>query len=189
MTPYAAAVAILPGSRPHECPPPRADADGRLRARPIRSRRAWMLAFWSRQAWTKLRGVGSETCALRRVATFDVDPTVGAMGVLRAFDAAPMRFRDGIPEAALAEAIPVAYRVGNDDGVCREGACSARSTWPCRTSCSDRRAFVGVAPTGSARRLHRRGAWRTHSTAATSSPRRVRRGRSWVLGAARRRSR
>ncbi len=54
-----------------------------------------------------------ELCAARRVGTFDVDPHVGAMGVLRAFDAALCASGTASLEAALSRAVPViAYRVG-----------------------------------------------------------------------------
>jgi lipid-A-disaccharide synthase len=52
------------------------------------------------------------TCAGRQVATFDVDPYVGATSVLSAFDAALCASGTASLEAALARAVPVvAYRV------------------------------------------------------------------------------
>jgi lipid-A-disaccharide synthase len=54
-----------------------------------------------------------ETCSVRRVATFDVDPTVGASPLLPAFDVAVCASGTASLEAALARAVPiVAYRVG-----------------------------------------------------------------------------
>jgi len=51
-------------------------------------------------------------CEARHVATFEVDPHVGAMGVLRAFDASLCASGTASLEAALARAVPVvAYRV------------------------------------------------------------------------------
>ena len=53
------------------------------------------------------------TCAFRRVSTFDVDPYVGALGVLRAFEVALCASGTVTLEAALARAVPIAaYRVG-----------------------------------------------------------------------------
>lgn len=112
MTPYAAAVAVLPGSRPHEVrrllPPmldayervrsDRASIDGRVLVAPSLddSTRRWMRAL----------------CASRRVATFDVDLLGGAMAVLPAFDASLCASGTASLEAALAHAVPVVtYRV------------------------------------------------------------------------------
>jgi lipid-A-disaccharide synthase len=54
-----------------------------------------------------------DLCAARRLGTFHVDPHVGAMGVLRAFDAALCASGTASLEAALSRAVPVvAYRVG-----------------------------------------------------------------------------
>ncbi|MGH7270070.1 MAG: lipid-A-disaccharide synthase [Polyangiaceae bacterium] len=113
MTPYAAAIAVLPGSRPHEVRrllvpmldayesirADRASVDARVLVAPSLDEitRAWLI----------------ETCAVKRVTTFDVDPTVGAVGVLRAFDASLCASGTGSLEAALARAVPiVSYRVG-----------------------------------------------------------------------------
>jgi lipid-A-disaccharide synthase len=113
MTPYAAAVAILPGSRPHEVRrllTPMLDAYERVRsdrasvdARVLvassldDATRAWMVA----------------ACTARRVQLFDVDPHTGALGVLGAFEAALCASGTASLEAALARAVPVvAYRVG-----------------------------------------------------------------------------
>ena len=113
MTPYAATVAVLPGSRPHEvrrllCPmldayeqvrSDRASVDARVLVAPSldEGTRRWL----------------DEVCATRRVGTFEVDPHVGAMKVLRGFDTALCASGTASLEAALARAVPVvAYRVG-----------------------------------------------------------------------------
>jgi len=113
MTPYAATVGVLPGSRPHEVRrllvpmldayesvrADRASVDARVLVAPSLddSTRQWL----------------RELCAARRVGTFDVDPHVGAMGVLRAFDTALCASGTASLEAALSRAVPVvAYRVG-----------------------------------------------------------------------------
>ena len=113
MTPYADAVAILPGSRPHEVRrllEPMLDAYERVRsdrasvdARVLvassldHATRAWMVA----------------ACAARHVSLFDVDPHTGALGVLGGFQASLCASGTASLEAALAGAIPVvAYRVG-----------------------------------------------------------------------------
>jgi lipid-A-disaccharide synthase len=113
MTSLAAAVAILPGSRPHEVRrllvpmleayesvrSDRASVDGRvLVAASLDDATRW---------WV------NAVCAERHVATFDVDPYIGAMSVLPAFDAALCASGTASLEAALARAVPVvAYRVG-----------------------------------------------------------------------------
>ncbi len=113
MTPYAAAVAILPGSRPHEVRRllvPMLEAYERVRSDRA-SVDARVLVASSLDDATRgwLRGV----CASRRVATFDVDPHAGAVGVLRAFDVSLCASGTASLESALARAIPVvAYRVG-----------------------------------------------------------------------------
>ena len=113
MTPYAATVAVLPGSRPHEVRrllvpmldayeivrADRASVDARVLVAPSldESTRRWL----------------RDLCAARRVGTFEVDPHVGAMGVLRAFDASLCASGTASLEAALSRAVPViAYRVG-----------------------------------------------------------------------------
>jgi lipid-A-disaccharide synthase len=113
MTPYAATVAVLPGSRPHEVRRllvpmldayeqvrfDRASVDARVLVAPSldEGTRRWL----------------DEVCATRRVGTFEVDPHVGAMGVLRGFDTALCASGTASLEAALARAVPVvAYRVG-----------------------------------------------------------------------------
>jgi lipid-A-disaccharide synthase len=113
LTPYASAVAILPGSRPHEVRrllapmldayeivrEERASVDARLLLAPSldRATRAW----------------GRVEAHKRHVAVVDVDPVRGAHEVLRAFDAALCASGTASLEAALARAVPVvAYRVG-----------------------------------------------------------------------------
>jgi lipid-A-disaccharide synthase len=113
MTPYAATVGVLPGSRPHEVRrllvpmldayelvrADRASVDARVLVAPSLddSTRRWL----------------RDLCAARRVGTFEVDPHVGAMGVLRAFDTTLCASGTASLEAALSRAIPViAYRVG-----------------------------------------------------------------------------
>jgi lipid-A-disaccharide synthase len=113
MTPYASAVAVLPGSRPHEVRSllvpmldayetvraDRASVDGRVLVAPSidRSTRGWL----------------ERVCRERHVATFEVDPHTGAMSVLSAFDAALCASGTASLEAALARAVPiVVYRVG-----------------------------------------------------------------------------
>jgi lipid-A-disaccharide synthase len=113
MTPYAATVAILPGSRPHEVRrllapmleayelvrSDRASVDARVLVAPSldEGTRRWVHAL----------------CAARRVETFEVDPLTGAMRVLRAFDAALCASGTASLEAALSRAVPVVvYRVG-----------------------------------------------------------------------------
>jgi lipid-A-disaccharide synthase len=113
MTPLAAAVAVLPGSRPHEVRrllvpmldayetvrSDRASVDARVLVASSldRSTRAWL----------------QDQCATRHVETFDVDSRVGAGAVLHAFDVALCASGTASLEAALARAVPiVAYRVG-----------------------------------------------------------------------------
>ena len=113
MTPYAASIAILPGSRPHEVRrllrpmlegyervrADRASVDGRVLLAPSldAATRAWACAV----------------CASERIEVFHVDPAAGAAGLLRAFDVALCASGTASLEAALARAVPiVAYRVG-----------------------------------------------------------------------------
>jgi lipid-A-disaccharide synthase len=113
MTPYAPAVAILPGSRPHEVRhllrtmlegyervrTDRASIDGRVLLAP------------SLDAGT--RRWAHEICASQHVETYDVDPATGAAAILAAFDASICASGTASLEAALARAVPVvAYRVG-----------------------------------------------------------------------------
>ena len=113
MTPYASAVAVLPGSRPHEVRRllvPMLDAYEHVRSDRA-SVDARVLVASSLDEPTR-RWI-STLCATRRVRTFDVDPQVGAMGVLRAFDASLCASGTASLEAALSRAMPViAYRVG-----------------------------------------------------------------------------
>ncbi|MDP9000544.1 MAG: hypothetical protein M3O46_10580 [Myxococcota bacterium] len=113
MTPFAAAVAVLPGSRPHEVRRllvPMLDAYERVRAdRASVDARVLMAASLDAATRDWTRGV----CKARYVSTFDVDPCLGAMEVLRAFDVALCASGTVTLEAALANAIPVVcYRVG-----------------------------------------------------------------------------
>jgi lipid-A-disaccharide synthase len=113
MTPFAAAVAVLPGSRPHEVRrllvpmldayevvrSDRASVDARVLVAPSldQATRAWL----------------QRLCEKRHLMTFEVDPHVGALNVLPAFDAALCASGTASLEAALARAVPVvAYRVG-----------------------------------------------------------------------------
>lgn len=113
LTPLAATVALMPGSRPHEVRSlltpmlegyesvraDRASVDARvLVASSLDS---------STREWLRAR------CADRGVETFEVDPGLGAGAVLRAFDVALCASGTASLEAALARAVPVvAYRVG-----------------------------------------------------------------------------
>jgi lipid-A-disaccharide synthase len=113
MTPRAAAVAVLPGSRPHEVRRllvPMLDAYERVRAdRASVDARVIVAASLNAPTRAWVQGV----CHARRVPTFDADPHVGAMGILRAFDVALCASGTASLEAALAGAVPVvAYRVG-----------------------------------------------------------------------------
>jgi lipid-A-disaccharide synthase len=113
MTPFAAAVAILPGSRPHEVRSllePMLDAYERVRSDRASVDARVLLAATLDEAtrsWTRAQ------CAARRVRWFEVDAYAGAMGVLKAFDVALCASGTVTLEAALARAVPViAYRVG-----------------------------------------------------------------------------
>ncbi len=113
MTPYAATVAVLPGSRPHEVRrllTPMLDAYERVRAdRASVDARVLVASSLDEATQRWLRAL----CSSRRVATFDVDPQLGAMAVLRGFDATLCASGTASLEAALARAVPViAYRVG-----------------------------------------------------------------------------
>jgi lipid-A-disaccharide synthase len=113
MTPYAAAVAVLPGSRPHEVRrllKPMLDGYERTRAdRASVDARILVAASLDDSTREWVRAVSAE----QRVPTFDVDAHVGAIGVLRAFDAALCASGTAALEAAVAHAVPVvAYRVG-----------------------------------------------------------------------------
>jgi lipid-A-disaccharide synthase len=113
MTPFAAAIAVLPGSRPHEVRRllvPMLDAYERVRSDRA-SVDAQVLVASSldeaTRAWTRA------TAGARRVPTLDVDPYGGAIAVLPAFDVALCASGTVTLEAALARAVPVVtYRVG-----------------------------------------------------------------------------
>lgn len=112
MTPYAAAVAVLPGSRPHEARRlliPMLDAYERVRSdRASVDARVLVAAGLDDPTRRWVRAV----CKARHVAMYDVDPCIGALGVLRAFDASLCASGTASLEAALAGAVPVvAYRV------------------------------------------------------------------------------
>ena len=113
LTPYAATVAILPGSRPHEVNTllptmlesydrvrrDRASVDGRILLAP------------SLDPKTRDRAIALG--ASRNVGVFLVDPHAGAIAVLSAFDAAITASGTAALEAALARAVPViVYRAG-----------------------------------------------------------------------------
>jgi lipid-A-disaccharide synthase len=107
LTPYADAVAILPGSRPHEVRrtlPAMLDAYSRIR-RDHASVDARVLVAASLDLNT--RAWLLETCGKARVGTFDVDPTEGAVPVLGAFDVTLCVSGTASLEAALARAVPV----------------------------------------------------------------------------------
>jgi lipid-A-disaccharide synthase len=113
MTLFADAVAVLPGSRAHEVRRllgPMLDAYERVRSdRASVDARVLVAASMdgATRAWVR------RTCHERHVSTFDVDPHVGAMSVLSAFDAALCASGTASLEATLARAVPViAYRVG-----------------------------------------------------------------------------
>jgi lipid-A-disaccharide synthase len=113
MTPFAAAIAVLPGSRPHEVRRlllPMLDAYERVRSDRA-SVDARVLVAPSLDPAT--RQWVRATCRERRVADFDVDPELGAIRILPAFDAALCASGTASLEAALARVIPVVvYRVG-----------------------------------------------------------------------------
>ncbi|MCL2450904.1 MAG: lipid-A-disaccharide synthase, partial [Polyangiaceae bacterium] len=113
LTPYAAAVAILPGSRPHEVRallPAMLDAYERLRSERASVDARVLLAPSlddDTRAWLRAR------CTARRVGVFEVDAAAGAMQMLPAFDVALCASGTVSLEATLARAVPVvAYRVG-----------------------------------------------------------------------------
>ncbi len=112
LTPDATAVALLPGSRPHEV---RRMLPAMLESfRRLRDDRAGIdgrvLVAASLDALT--RAWLREQCRMGRVATFDVNPVGGAYEVLGAFDAALCASGTVSLEAALARAVPiVVYRV------------------------------------------------------------------------------
>ena len=120
LTPCAAAVAILPGSRPHEVKQllgpmleayervrrDRASVDGRVLLAPSLD--------------PKTRAEAIELARAMRVGVLEVDARLGAGVVLQAFDVALCASGTASLEAALARAVPVvAYRVGVVDGARR----------------------------------------------------------------------
>jgi len=113
MAPSGAAVALLPGSRPHEVRRlliPMLRALARVRStRPSIDARVLVAPSLdvATRAWTR------EACRAWHVVAFDVDPSTGAMPVLKAFDAAVCASGTASLEATLARATPVVtYRVG-----------------------------------------------------------------------------
>jgi lipid-A-disaccharide synthase len=113
LTPYAEAIAILPGSRPHEVRRlllPMIDAFIRVRGdRGAVDARVLVAPSLDRgtAGWVRAH------CAARRVRTFHVDPAEGAPAVLSAFDASLCASGTASLESALARAVPVVvYRVG-----------------------------------------------------------------------------
>lgn len=113
LTPYAPAVAILPGSRPHEV---RAHLDVMLDAyervrRDRASLDARVLLAGSLDARTREAALLS--AQTMRVPVFEVDPNLGAGPILPAFDAALCASGTASLEAALARAVPiVVYKAG-----------------------------------------------------------------------------
>lgn len=113
LTPYASAIAIMPGSRPHEVTallPAMLDAYELVR-RERASVDARILLAPSLDART--RSWALELGASRNVGIFLVDAYAGAISVLEAFDAALTASGTAALEAALARAVPiVVYRTG-----------------------------------------------------------------------------
>ncbi len=113
MTPYASAVAILPGSRPHEVRrllPVFLAAYDRVR-RDRASVDARVLLAPSLDAATVVWA--EERASEHHVATHHADPYDGAVPLLPAFDVALSASGTATLEATLARAIPVvAYRTG-----------------------------------------------------------------------------
>ncbi len=113
LTPLAATVALMPGSRPHEVRSlltPMLEGYERVRAdRASVDARVLVASSLdpATREWLRAR------CAHAGVETFDVDPGQGAGAVLRAFDVALCASGTASLEAALTRAVPiVAYRVG-----------------------------------------------------------------------------
>jgi len=113
LTPYASAVAILPGSRPHEV---RALLATMLEAyERVRRDRASLDArvLLAPSLNEKARAQALALAADYRVPVFFVDPHTGATPVLQAFDVALCASGTVALEAALARAVPVVmYRTG-----------------------------------------------------------------------------
>lgn len=113
LTPYASAVAILPGSRPHEVRallPTLLEAYERVRRdRASLDARVLLAPSLSGAARTEAIALAQRF----RVPVFFVDPYTGATPVLGAFDVALCASGTVALEAALARAVPViAYRTG-----------------------------------------------------------------------------
>ncbi len=113
LTSGASAIAILPGSRPHEVRSlavPMLDAFARVRAdRASTDARVVVSASLDAGTATWLR----EEARRAGVATLDADPRAGAGEILGAFDVALTASGTASLEAALAGAVPVvAYKVG-----------------------------------------------------------------------------
>jgi lipid-A-disaccharide synthase len=113
MTALTPAVAILPGSRPHEVRRllvPMLDGYEAVRADRASVDARVLVASSLDEAtrrWVSL------VCGARRVPTFDVEPRTGAAALLGAFDVAICASGTASLEATLARAVPiVAYRVG-----------------------------------------------------------------------------
>ncbi len=112
LKPHAPAIALLPGSRPHEVRrmlPAMLEAFQRLRHdRASLDGRVLVAASLDEATSTWLR----ERCSVGRVGTVDVNPMGGATAMLGAFDAALCASGTASLEAALARAVPiVVYRV------------------------------------------------------------------------------
>jgi lipid-A-disaccharide synthase len=112
LTPYAGAVAILPGSRPHEVDrllPPMLEAYEKVRSDRASIDGRVLLAP-SLDAATRQRAL--DAAAAIDLEVVEIDGRVGAAPYLRAFDAALCASGTVALEAALARAVPViAYRV------------------------------------------------------------------------------
>jgi lipid-A-disaccharide synthase len=113
MTERAAAVALLPGSRPHEVRrllEPMLDAYERVRADRASVDGVVLLAA---SLDPKTRAWAMKRAEHLRVPVFEVDAYTGALGVLPAFDVALCASGTAALEAALVRAVPVvAYKVG-----------------------------------------------------------------------------
>ena len=113
MTPFAPAVAILPGSRPHEV---RRLLEPMLRGfEDVRRDRASVDArlFLASSLDDRTRQWARDAAEAMEIHTHDVDPRTGIAPMLPAFDAALCASGTASLECALAEVVPVVcYRVG-----------------------------------------------------------------------------
>jgi lipid-A-disaccharide synthase len=113
LTSLAAAVAILPGSRPHEVRRllvPMLDGYEMVREERASIDARVLLAV---SLDPDTLAFARSTCASRRVRAVDVSAAAGAVELLRGFDVAICASGTAALEAALARAVPVvAYRVG-----------------------------------------------------------------------------